>query len=199
MDPLKLNTTELARMSTEEIFQVSGGVFPGHTQFYNGWHGNGWIEKGFIIRYPNLLDEMSKRQSAAIMKTFPETNLVVGAAHNGSIIAGFTARHLNLLFAHTHGKGQEIKFHRAYVPTQPFNICLVEDLVFSGTDVADHIKFFNNGGHRPTGVCVWVNRREDNIDGVKVISLFQHPFEIYKQDCPLCAEGVPIKYQNIRE
>lgn len=115
MDHLKLTPQDLAKLSTQEIFEISGALFSGHTEFYNGWHGNGWIEKGFIIRYPNILEEITRRQSEEIKKNFP-SDLLVGAAYNGAIVTGFTARHLNTLFAYTYGKGEEIKFHRMFSP-----------------------------------------------------------------------------------
>ncbi len=50
------------------------------------------------------------------------------------------------------------------------------------------------------GVFVWINRQNDELNGVKVYSLIDPPFEHYKaEDCPLCKSGVPIKYQNVRE
>lgn len=198
MDHLKLSPQDMSKMSTGEIFEISGALFSGHTEFYNGWHGNGWIEKGLIIRYPNILEEITKRQSEEIKKNF-QADLIVGAAHNGAIIAGFNARHLNTLFAHTHGKGEEIKFQRMFSPPKGLTVCLVEDLIFSGTDISDHIKFFKKYGLIMSGVSVWINRQGDQTDGIKITSLTKHPFEIYKNDCPLCGEGVPLMYKNIRE
>ena len=197
---LSLKPNYLVGMSTEDIFKISGCLMEGHTEFYNVWHGNGWIDKGQIIRYPNLLQEITRRQSTQIKENFYRTNLIVGAAFNGSIIAIHVARYLNTLFAHTCGKGEDINFQKMFKPPKGLNVCFVEDIIFSGTDVSDHIKFFKNYGLNVEGISVWVNRQKDNFNGVKITSLIKPPFEYYlKENCPLCKNNIPILFSNIRE
>ena len=200
MNPLKFKTADLRTMKAEEIFKISGALLEGHTEFYNGKHGNGWIEKGFIIRHPNLLEELSRRQAEQIKKFYPNTNFIVGTAYNGTVVASYVARHLNTLFAHTYGKGQDISFHRMFKPPKGLNLCFVEDLIFSGTDVSDHINFFKNYSLNIQGVSVWVNRQKDIIQETKITSLINTPFRFYeKETCPLCQKKVPIRYLNSRE
>lgn len=197
---LSLKPNILASKSTEDIFRISGCLMEGHTEFYNGWHGNGWIDKGWIIRYPNLLEEIARRQSNQIKENFSHTDLIVGAAFNGSIIASHVARYLNTLFAHTFGKHEDITFQKMFKPPKGLKVCFVEDLIFSGTDVSDHVKFFKNYGLYLEGISVWVNRQKNTINGVKITSLINTPYKYYiKENCPLCKNNIPILFSNIRE
>src|SRR5260221_7913488 len=96
------------------LFKTSGGWNEGHTSFKNGFHGNGWIEKGFVIRFPKLLEEVTKEQAKLVQKYAPDAELLIGPEINGSIIASHVGRHLDKPFTITQGKGEEIKFHRMY-------------------------------------------------------------------------------------
>ena len=197
---LSLTTQELQTKSTEEIFKISGGWNEGHTEFKNGWHGNGWFEKGFVIRYPNLLDEITRRQAIKLKENFANIDVLVGAAQNGSIVASYVAKHLNIRFAITVGKGEEILFHRSFKPEAGLRVCLVDDLIFSGTDTKDHIKFFEKQGLDLVGVSVWVSRQGHEVGGVNVVSLIESKFNQYQSDtCPLCQQAIPIEFRSIRE
>lgn len=184
-----------------ELLKQSGGFFEGHTVFKNGFHGNGWIEKGFIIRKPRVLDMVTRYQAEIVARNFPESELIVGPIVNGSIIASFVAKHLDKEFAITVGNDAGVEFHRMYVPKPPKKVVLIEDLIFTGHDIAANVRFLKEKGFGVEGVVVWINRQEDNIDGVKIISLLDKPpFEFYEaKDCPLCLSNTPVKYSDIRE
>lgn len=185
----------------EDIFKNSGGCFEGHTVFKNGFHGNGWFEKGFIIRNPILLDQLTRAQADLIKMSFPNTDLLVGPVYSGALLATHVAKHLNLELTITLGKGDEITFHHMYVPAPPRKVVVIEDMIFTGTDVKANVRFLKNKGFDVEGVCVLVNRQPETIEGVKVISVLEKPlFEYYESDkCPLCEKGVEIKYDGVRE
>lgn len=183
-----------------EILKTSGGLMSGHTSFKNGLHGNGWIEKGFIIRKPKVLDRVTHLQAEMVRDSFPEVDLLIGPIVNGSIVASFVAKHLEKEFAITVGKGPEIEFHRMHIPEKGRRVVLIEDLVFTGTDVKDNIKFLTEYGLFVQGVAVWINRQSSNLGGVQVVSLTDSPFEFYPQtECPLCKNGDPVLYSGVRE
>ncbi len=185
----------------EEILRESGGWLEGHTEFKNGYHGNGWVEKGNIIKKPRLLDLVTKFQAEQIADGFSDIDLVIGPVVNGAIVSCFVAKHLDKEFTITLGKKENIEFHRMNVPSPPCRVMLVEDLIFTGTDVSSNIDFIKNAGLDLIGVSVWINRQESKINGVDIISLLEKPpFEFYEKDtCPLCEQNLPIKYKDVRE
>lgn len=183
-----------------DLFKNSGGWNEGHTVFKNGFHGNGWIEKGFVIRFPKLLEEVTKEQAELVKEHAPETELIIGPEVNGAIIASHVSRYVDKPFTFTTGKNEEVQFHRMYDPPVGTKVVVIEDLVFNGTDILANIKFLKNKGMEVLGAFVWINRQKYEFDGVKVYRLIEPPFQYYtKEDCPLCKSGVSVKYENIRE
>lgn len=181
-------------------FQQNGGYFAGHTTFRNGMHGDGWLEKGAIIRDHTVLDSVAEVQARAIQTHFPEADLVLCTGECGAIVASSVARFLKLPLALTVSEGGELNFHRMHVPDSRRRVVFVDDLVFSGTDVRSHIAFLSRIGMTLVGISVWVNRQSDRINGIPVHSLMPPPFSIYAEsECPLCAAHEPIVFAEIRE
>lgn len=184
----------------QSALQKNGGWFVGHTEFRNGQHGNGWIEKGSIIQYPALLDTVLQEQSKAIAQHFPEVEMLIGSSECGAVVASFVARHLNLPLALTSTTSERVAFHRMNIPQRGTKVVLVDDLIFSGQEMRAHITFFRETGIVLLGASVWINRQPPIVEGISVISLLPPPFLTYEAaECPLCQNDVPLKYRHIRE
>lgn len=182
------------------ILQERQGWFDGHTRFRSGKHSNGWIEKGCIIRHPSSLNLITKLQASQIFNHFPDAQLLIGAPLCGAIVAGHVARHLDLDLAVTIRQTNGLWFHRMNIPVQGTRAVLVEDMICTGSDVSEHIQFFNEFGIELLGVSTWINRQLNYIAGCLVTSLIPAPFENYSEmNCPMCQSNIPIQYDNIRE
>lgn len=105
-------------------------------------------------------------------------------------------------------KGKQNTFEDFYwekllmnIPKKRLKIVLVEDLVFTGNDVKNNIKFLKDYGLNVLGVSTWINRSEELSKNNNLISLIDHPpFKQYLlSECPMCKNNIPVKYENIRE
>ncbi|MDX1933220.1 MAG: hypothetical protein SFU56_11490 [Capsulimonadales bacterium] len=182
------------------LFRQNAGWFAGHTAFRNGLHGDGWLEKGAIIRNVAVLDTVAERQAAAIRTRFRDADLIVCTGECGAVVAAAVARFLDLPIALTVSEGDMLSFHRMHLPASGHRAILVEDLVFSGTEVRRHADFIPGTGLEFLGVSAWVNRQGDRIAGVPIHSLMPPPFSLFPAaDCPLCRRAVPLAYTGIRE
>jgi orotate phosphoribosyltransferase len=182
------------------LFQEHQGWLVGHTQFRNGDHSDGWIEKGCLVRHPSRLELITQLQATQIATHFPDAQLLIGAAQCGAIIASSVARALDLDLALTAQQSDGLSFHRMHIPMRGSIAVLVEDLICSGTDVRTHIAFFEQFGIELLGVSAWINRQPNQISGYPVVSLLPAPFQTYRAaDCPFCQQGIPVHYTSIRE
>ena len=195
-----ISISELDGLGFKELLEKTGCIKRGHTSFYNGLHGNGWVDISAVMKFPAILEKITKLQSELIKEKLPGLNLIISPAVSGSIVGSQVAMHLNIEFAVTLGKGQDVIFHRRYNPSSEQSVCFVEDIIFSGTDVEANIEFLKNKGFKDIYVCCWMNRREEIINDVRVFSLIENMFDKYNVDsCPLCINGEVIKYNGVRE
>ena len=192
--------TNLANMSIEEIIRTSGCLHEGHTEFRNGLHGNGWLEKDIIVRNPKYLDRVSQLQSQQILKEFPKVDLLLGAITGGAIIVSYVAKHLGTEFGIILGKQNPIVFHGMNIPEKGEKVVLAEDIISSGVDMERFVNFLKQSGTDVIGISVWMNRKDNEIAGIRVIDLLTSPYELYeKENCPLCKDNIPILFSNVRE
>lgn len=186
--------------SAQEIFTAKDCLKKGHTTFLNGQHGDGWLDISSLLRFPINLTQIVKLQAELIKRDLPQVTLIVSPAISGSIIGSHVAKEMGCEFAVNHGKGDDIIWHRRYNPATNQPVCIVEDIISSGTDFEANIKFLQKCGFTEIYGCCWMNRREDDINGVRVISLFENPFKKYaEEDCPFCKHNDPVIFEGVRE
>ena len=134
------------------------------------------------------------------MREFPEVELIMGPVTGGALIASNVARHLGKEMGIIDGKKDPVVFHDMNIPEAGEKVVMVEDIISSGVDMGRFTRFLKQSGAEILGICVWMNRKGSEIENIKVSSLLETPFKLYqKEECPLCAQGVEIKYKNVRE
>lgn len=178
---------------------------PGHTAFLNGLHGDGWLEKGEVVRHPERLDELAQVQAAQIAGQFAEVTLLVGASQCGAVVAAFVARHLSLPVAfasinHVENAESGVTLHRMHRPVAGQRVVVVDDLISTGRDAAALCQGLQDLGHQVVGISVWTVRETAKLPDVPIHALWAAPFQTYPvNDCPLCREQKPLVWQNLRE
>jgi orotate phosphoribosyltransferase len=181
-------------------FEDTQGWMIGHTIFKNGWHSDGWLEKGVLVRDPARLYTLLKHQANAIRKHFPQTELIVGIPACGAVVASFVAAHLELPLTLTIPVQDQLEFHRMHIPKLGLKAVLVDDLIFSGSDARAHLQFLSDHGLEVLGISAWVSRVGTELDGVPLATLMPAPFQTFSAaNCPLCLQAEAIRWQDIRE
>ena len=184
----------------EATFRRQGGWMAGHTVFRSLEHGDGWLEKGALVRVPHLMRATLEAQAERVRRDFPAAELIVGAPSCGAVVAAFVAERLNLPLAISDEGPDGLSFHRMHVPTRGLKTVLVDDLVFSGRDARGHVAFFERFGLEPLGVSAWVSRVGPDTVGAPVSSLMEAPFRTFAAEaCPLCQRGEPVVWRGVRE
>ncbi len=187
-------------MDLEQVLKNSNALHIGHTEFKNGKHGNGWLQKDLIVRNPIFLDEMAKLQADNILKSYPEVSMLLGPVTGGAIVVSHVAKYIGKEFGVILGKQDPVIFHDMNIPIKDDKVVIVEDIISSGTDMGRYINFLKKESINILGVSVWLNRQTDRISEIEVVSLLKNPFKTYEKDtCPLCAGDEKILFKNIRE
>ncbi|GAA5511917.1 orotate phosphoribosyltransferase [Deinococcus carri] len=172
----------------------------GHTAFRNGLHGDGWLEKGEVMRDPVRLDRLASRQAAQLAAAFPGATLLAGASQCGAVLATFVARHLALPVAFLNVEGEGAAFHRMHLPAPGERAVLIDDLVCTGNDARRLVRGLREHGLEVLGLSAWLIRPEATLPDVAAVALAPHPFRTFAPEgCPLCAAGEPLDWTGVRE
>lgn len=188
-------------MKLIKILERAGCLNKGHTVFRNGYHGNGWIDKGFVMRNPKILDAIAKLQVDVVRKNFSKVEMLVGPIVDGAILASFIARHLGIEFAMTDKWEGVVSFHKSNVPNPPKRIVFIEDVIFTGESTIYNLQFLKSKGFDVLGASAWINRQNINFEHTSILTLEDKaPFDFYPSNiCPLCKLEVPVIYSDVRE
>lgn len=181
------------------LFQNYGGFVYGHTEFKDGSHSSGYIEKMNVLKQPRVLGEIAQDLASLFADT--EIDVVCGPVHVGAILGYSVAWHLNVPFTLTYIEVRtgETFFHRAFHPKGK-KLLFVDDFIASGENIRRNSQFFEEENVTCMGVAVIGVSRNITKFQVPVRSLFQSPFEkVSAENCLQCLENTPLVHQNVRE
>lgn len=176
------------------LLQACGALRPGLTHFRNGLIGDGWIEKGEVMRDPAQLDRVAAWQAQAIAGQFPGATLLVGAPACGAVLAAFVARHLECPVAFLTLQPAPA-WHRMHVPGSGHRAVYVDDLICTGKDAQTAAAFLRSQGLTVLGVSTWISRT--SLGGEQLHTLAPPPFQTWAASTGPLA-GPPL-YTDIRE
>lgn len=185
--------TDLQALLTEHQ-----ALFAGHTAFRNGLHGDGWREKGAIIRQPGVLAQVTGAQARQARQHLGDLSLVVGASFCGAVVASFVAWELGVPVAFVNEDAGAMHYHRMHRPETGQRVLIVDDLICTGRDAATIATFLRSHGQEVAGVSAWISRVA--LPGERLLTLAPAPFRSFESGtCPLCRANLPLLHADIRE
>ncbi|OGE22656.1 hypothetical protein A2688_03445 [Candidatus Daviesbacteria bacterium RIFCSPHIGHO2_01_FULL_38_8] len=196
-----LAESDLNKLSTIDIIKRCNGWHEGHFVFYNGDHGNGWINKMAFLRYPSVMSEVGKRLAKLYDKEKDQIEVVVGPAICGTVLAYSVAVALRVPFTASYRSDTDrmIYIYDGFIPPKGTRCLFVDDLVFTGTDLRDNINYMQTEGLRVVGAAVIGYRREIELS-VPFRGLTRNPFNRTSAlTCGLCTNQIPITSTGVRE
>ncbi len=195
-----MKDTHLQTDTILTFFQEAGCFKRGHSCFYDNQHGNGWVDILPLMQNPTKLQHVADAMATLIIRKIGKPSIIISPAISGSIFGAFVAARLEVPFAVTKGKKDEVTFHRRYQPAISDNVAFVEDIIYSGTDARANLAFLRLYGFKNITTFSLMSRQIGEIDTSNVFSLVTSPFELYTStDCPLCASGERVQYPSARE
>jgi len=179
--------------SVVRMFEASGAVLRGHFLLASGRHSPVYWEKARVLQYPAYTEKLCTMIAGHFRKE--RIDLVAGPTTPGIILAYETARQLGMrgIFAEkAAGGGRE--FRRGFEIKPGERVLVVDDVLTTGGSVRDVIAAVRKLGGVVAGVGVMVDRTTSKVDfGVPIYACHRADEVTYPpDDCPLCAEGVPL-------
>jgi orotate phosphoribosyltransferase len=171
-----------------------GALLKGHFQLASGRHADTYIEKFRILQWPDITGDLC----AQIADRFRgEADLVAGPTTGGVILSFDTARHLGLrsIIAERKDVGDGREFKRGFEVGPGERVLVVDDILTTGGSIRDVLDAVRAAGATVAGVGVMVDRSGGKVDfGVPLFACLTVDIVTWTPaECPLCAQGVPLK------
>ncbi|NOZ08538.1 MAG: orotate phosphoribosyltransferase [FCB group bacterium] len=176
----------------KQLLETSGALLKGHFLLTSGRHSDRYIEKFRILENPLALESVCK--ALAEQYSSDHVDLILGAAIGGILLAGGVGRFLKVNHIFTERVGGEMTLRRGFGIPKGSRVLIVEDIVTTGGSVFELIEVVKKHDAGIAGVSYLVDRNADPIDfGVNSKPLLKIPSLSWEpENCPLCAEGVPM-------
>lgn len=187
--------------SVEGLFAATGALLDGHFILTSGRHAGRYLEKFWVLQYPELTVEIGRRLADALVGHEP--SVVVGPTTGGVLLAHETARQLGDRFGRTvRGIFAERvpeggrRLRRGWTLAPDDRVVLVDDILTTGLSLIETVEAVRAAGAEPLAAAVMVDRSTAPVAGAPELHALGR-IEIPSWEageCPLCAAGsVPVK------
>ena len=187
--------------SIEGLFAATGGLLDGHFILTSGRHAGRYLEKFWVLQYPEMAVEVGRRMADALVAHEP--TLVVGPTTGGVLLAHETGRQLGERLGRTvrgvfaervEAGGRRLRRGWSVAPDE--RVVLVDDILTTGLSLLETVDAVRATGSEPLAAAVMVDRSSGPIAGAPPLHALGR-IEIPSWSaaaCPLCASGsVPVK------
>ena len=176
--------TELAR---------TGALMKGHFLLASGLHSGNYLQCARLLQYPAL----AERIGASMAALFPgvQISAVAAPAIGGVIVAHEVARALGVRAIFSEREAGMMTFRRGLDIAEGEEVAVVEDVITTGGSIRETIEAVIRRGSRVAVAGCILDRSGGNLDlGTPLRALLTLTFPTYApEDCPLCAEGMPLE------
>jgi orotate phosphoribosyltransferase len=183
-----------------DVFQLvelteCGSHQKGHFQLSSGLHSADYLQCALYLAEPRRAARAGGLLAASLAAAVPGIDLVVSPAMGGLIIGHETARALGLPFLFTERVDGEMALRRGFAVAPGQRVVIIEDVVTTGRSTREVMAVLAAAGAEVVALGSIVNRSGDAnpFAPTPYRALLDLRFPTWAaDDCPLCAEGVPI-------
>lgn len=180
-----------------DIFKDLGVLQTGHFQLTSGLHSGQYIQCAKLFEYPERASEVL----SLLLPQLPQGTETIVAPAVGGITVGYElARLLGRRFVFAERQQGKMAFRRGFALAPGEKVLAVEDVITTGGSVQEVIDLARQAGAQVLGVAAVVDRSAGQAQfDVSLTSLLQVEIEVYQpEQCPLCAEGIPLSQPGSR-
>jgi orotate phosphoribosyltransferase len=181
-------------MNSDQIlkfFEETNALLDGHFILSSGRHSPKYLQCALALQFP--FD--AGRFGRAIAEQFTGQNIetVASPAIGGLVIGYAVAAALNVRFIWTERENTTMTLRRGFTVKSGERILVVEDVITTGGSTRECISALESAGANVVGAASVIDRSNGEADvGVPRIALASLSVPSYsKEDCPLCAAGIP--------
>ncbi len=183
-----------AQRNNSEIRNILLGneaILEGHFLLTSGKHSGTYVEKIRLLQNPVAAQRVCELL-AELLEPY-DFDTVVGPAYGGIVLAFEVARILGKNFIFTQRKDEHMAIRSGFDLSEVQRAVVLEDIVTTGGSVQEVLACLKERGIDVQAVAAIVDRGSGADFGCPFLSLLQMEIPVWPaNDCPLCAEGIPL-------
>ena len=179
-----------------EKMEASGAFKKGHFRLSSGLHSDTYIQCALLLSSPEAAVEIGRELAGRVDR---EIDLVACPALGGIIIGFAVALAMGVPMVFSERAEGKMCFRRGFGFQTGSKVLLVEDVVTTGASTMELAALVeDNGGSVEALGCI-VSRGGYEPIGYPLFYLVRLDATAYRpEDCPLCAEGLPLEAPGSR-
>ncbi len=182
-----------------DLFRKSGALLEGHFRLTSGLHSSGYLQCALVLQYPQHAEALGRAIADRIRAV--RATVVLSPAIGGIVIGQEAGRALGVRAIFAERQDGALTLRRGFVIGEADRVLIVEDVLTTGGSTRETMQVARAAGGQVVGAASIVNRGPSTGSGQAAPPLFDVPFvslldvtlPTYEPDqCPLCAQGLPV-------
>jgi orotate phosphoribosyltransferase len=182
-----------------DLFRRSGALLEGHFRLSSGLHSPGYLQCALVLQHPKHAEALGRAIADRTRGLRP--SLVLSPALGGVVIGHEVGRALGVraIFAERHDGALTLR--RGFVISETDRVLVIEDVLTTGGSTRETMQVATTAGAQIVGAASVVDRsgrsagsgRAAHDLGVPYEALLEIALPTHEPDqCPLCAQGLPV-------
>jgi orotate phosphoribosyltransferase len=182
-----------------ELFKESGALLEGHFRLSSGRHSAGYLQSALVLQHPTSAERLGAGIAALTREL--RASVVLSPALGGLVIGHEVGRALGVRALFVERQDGRLALRRGFTLTAADRVLVVEDVLTTGGSTRETIEVATAAGGQVVGVGSIVDRSGGSAQfdvpfkALLTIDLPTYPAD----DCPLCAQGLPIVKPGSRQ
>jgi orotate phosphoribosyltransferase len=181
-----------------DLFRKSGALLEGHFRLTSGLHSSGYLQCALVLQHPPHAEMLGGEIAKRTLEWRP--TVVISPALGGVIIGHEAARALGVRAIFAERQDGAFALRRGFMLAENDRVLVVEDVMTTGGSTRETIQVVRAAGAHVIGAATIVDRSAAWVSpgrrvslGVPFVSLIEIELPTHEPDqCPLCAQGLPV-------
>jgi orotate phosphoribosyltransferase len=175
-----------------DLFRRSGALLEGHFRLTSGLHSGSYLQCALVLQHPQHAEAFGRAIADRTRDLRP--TVVLSPALGGVVIGHEVARALGVRALFAERQDGALMLRRGFVISETDRVLVVEDVLTTGGSTRETMQVARAAGGSVVGAAAIVNRGGGAVKfDVPFHALLDIDVPTYEHDqCPLCAQGLPV-------
>ena len=181
--------------SVLSIFKETGALLEGHFQLTSGLHSNQYFQCAKVLQYPGHCETLCRVLAEDARPR--DVDVVIAPALGGIVVGQEVGRQLGVRTLFAERKDGVMQLRRGFEIRPGERVLVCEDVITTGGSVGEVLSLAAAAGGTIAGVSCIVDRSGGAVTfpaspGRPTAVMTMHAVTYQPDQCPLCAQGVPV-------